>query len=423
MNSLIRRFVLPVCALAGSALLLILALVFITSSVTHADNNEPYRNGRLITIHDRGVEKVILSQAGTVGDALKDADIILSPKDTVEPSVDEKLIASEYQVNIYRARPVIVVDGDIRQKIITPYQTVEQIVADAGIVLYPEDETTLGLVNDLSEGAGLQLTIKRSTLISFNQYGKTGDVRTRGRTVGEMLIEKGINVSKDDRVLPDQSVQITAGMSVRIWREGKQTVTVEEQIDFETDKIENADLNVGYVEVRTAGEKGLRNVTYEVLIQDGKEVSRIEIVGVVTQQPKKQVEVIGVKGQYTTPSENENITWDFLISNGFSRVQAAGIMGNLMQEHHFNTTGDGLAQWTGSRRANLYSRPYPNNIYTQLNFLMEELNGGYAGVRDAMKASDSLVEVVQIFQNRFERCGYCMENNRISYARNILASH
>jgi len=57
-------------------------------------------------------------------------------------------------------------------------------------------------------------------------------------------------------------------------------------------------------------------------------------------------------------------------------------MGNLMQEHHFNTDGDGLAQWTGGRKANLLSRPEPYNIYTQLDFLMWELNGGYASTKN-----------------------------------------
>jgi uncharacterized protein YabE (DUF348 family) len=424
MNSLIRKSATPFGALVVAVLFIMMIIIIITSSVTHADSVGGTQSGRLITIHDRGTEKVILSQATTIGDALKEASITIDSYDAVEPAVTEELVASDYQVNIYRARPVIIVDGNTRTKIITPYQTALQIAQSAGIKLYNEDTTTLDRTdNIISDGAGLQLIIDRAIPFIFTLYGKTATVRTHGETVGEMLTEKGIKLGEDDRVSLDLGTALTNGLAVRVWREGKQTITVEEAVDFEVEKIENADREVSYREIQTAGVKGSRNVTYEIIVQDGQEVSRQEIASLATIQPQKQVELVGIKGQYTTPSENETITWDYLIAQGFTKVQVAGIMGNLMQEHHFNTTGDGLAQWVGSRRDKLYSKPYPNNIYTQLDFLMEELNGGYAGVRDSIKASNSLIEVVQIFQNRFERCGLCMEGQRIVYAQNILASH
>lgn len=432
MNIVRRSNNISIGALVVAGLFLISVIFVILSSVTHAGNGTTAGPGRLVTIYDRNIEKAIVTQAETVGDALKEAGVDFDNKDLVEPSVDSKLIASSYKVNIYRARPVIVADGDMRVKITTPYQTAGQIVESAGIKLFDEDKTILERTDDIiAEGAGLKLTIIRSTPINLTLFGNTSVIRTQARTVGEMLGEKGIKLGVDDRVSPDIGIAITDGLVVRIWREGAQTVASEEEIDFEVERIENADMNVGYMEVQTAGEKGLRSVTYQITVQDGQEVSRKEITSLTTKQPKKQVEVIGVKGKYTTPSENENITWDYLISKGFSRIQTAGIMGNLMQEHGFNTTdtsgGLGLAQWTGSRRANLINM-YPDsytNIYSQLDYLMFELNGSYSAVRDAILANNSLdpTNVVQIFQDKFEKCGTCMESKRIEYARNILASH
>jgi len=424
MNNLIRKSAIPFGMLVATVLFLVVVTITVISGVTHADNGSNSQSGRLITIYDRGTEKVILSEATTIGDALSEAGIAIDDKDAVEPAVTEKLIASDYQVNIYRARPVVIVDGNTRTKTVTPYQTALQIVQGAGIKLYDEDTTNLERTDDIiAEGAGLKLTINRATPFTFTLYGKTTTVRTQGKTIGEMLSEKGIELGKDDRVSLNPDTKLTEGLAVRVWREGKQTATVDEPVDFDIEKIEDADREVSYREIKTPGEKGSRNVTYEITIQDGLEVSRIEIASITTKQPQKQVELVGIKGQYTTPSENETIIWDYLIANGFSRIQTAGIMGNLEQEHHFNTTGDGLAQWTDGRRAKLYSRPYPNNIYTQLDFLMEELNSGYAGVRDAIKSSSSLTEVIQIFQNGFERCGDCRESSRIYYAQGILGSH
>lgn len=424
MKKSIYKSVLSFKAITLAAVFIVGVIFFSFSSVSYAGDNNDHQKGRLITIHDRGSEKVILSQAATIGDALKEAKITIDSKDVVEPAVSEKLVASDYQVNIYRARPVIVVDGTMRTKIITPYQTASQIIESAGIKIFDEDKTSLELTSDIiAEGAGLKLTIDRAVPFNFVLYGKTSLARTHGKTIGEMLAEKGVKLGINDRVMPNANTPLTEGLSVRVWREGKQTVTVDEAVDFEIEKIENADLPMSFREIKTAGVKGMRSVSYEINIIDGVEVNRVEIASIIINQPKKQVEMVGVKGQYTTPTENENITWDYLTSHGFNRIQAAGIMGNLMQEHHFLTSGDGLAQWTGSRKAELFSMPYPTNIYTQLDFLLHELTTNYASVGNAIKNSTTLYESVKIFQDRYEKCGYCMESLRLTYAQNILASH
>ena len=427
MNNLIRKSAMPIGAIFVAAFFLIVTTLLLISGVTHADNGSTNPKGRLLTIHDRGNERVVLSQAMTIGDALKEANIIIDNKDLVEPALTEKLVASDYQINIYRARPVIIVDGNSRVKIITPYQTAAQITADAVIKLYDEDTTKLDRTEDiLSDGAGLQLTINRAKSFIFTQYGKTTTIRTQGLTVADMLTEKGITMSSDDRVVPAVDTIITDGMTVRLWREGKQAITVEEPVGFETEKIKNADREVGYIEVRTAGIKGLRSVSYEITIQDGVEVGRTEIASVTTLQPVKQVEVVGARGEYTTPTENETITWDFLISNGFTKYQTAGIMGNLMQEHGFNTTdtsgGYGIVQWTGGRRSELLQMAYPENIYTQLNFLMHELTTNYSSVKNNIVNSGTIDDSVKIFQDQFERCGVCRESQRVQFAYNIYAT-
>lgn len=404
------------------AILLFVSLFF----VLHGRADALHGSGRLLTIHDRGEQQVLLSDAKTVGDALKEADITLDSHDAVEPAVSQKLVASEYQINIYRARPVTVIDGATRQKVVTAYQTAEQIVKDAGITLYPEDRTTLTRSNNLlADGAGLELTIDRATPFNLTLYGTTSVVRTQGTTVGDMLKEKAIKIGGNDRVSVPLSTPITANMNIQVWREGKQTLTVEEPVAFETTQIRDADREVGYKAIQTPGVDGKKNVTYEVEIRDGKEVSRTEIASIVTAQASTQVEIIGTKirGTYTTPSENESIAWSFFMAQGFTREQTAGIMGNLKQENGFKTTGDGLAQWTGSRKASLMSRADPFNIYTQLAFLMDELNGGYAKVQSAIRSSTTVEQAMIAFQNGYERCGICVEGRRIQFSYDILASH
>jgi uncharacterized protein YabE (DUF348 family) len=429
MNSQIKKTTVPFGALVGLVLFLIAAIFFSVSTNVLAQNKDAAANGRLVTIYDRGTKKTVLTQAATIGDALKEAGVLIDANDAVEPSVDITMVSTNYQVNIYRARPVMIIDGNVRQRIMTPYQTAEQIAKAAEITLYPEDKAEISLAENLIDGAGLQLTIQRATTINLTLYGKTAVVRTQAKTVGDMLKEKNIKLGNSDRMSVGANDQISDGMSMRIWREGKQTITVDETIDFKTETIDNADQPVGYREIQSVGEAGSRTVIYEVVIQDNIEISRTEITSVITKQPVKQVEIVGVKGKYNTPSENETIIWNFLRAQGFSRIQTAGIMGNLQQEHQFNTTdvtgGLGIAQWTLDRRTDLINK-YPDsytNIYSQLSFLMEELNGTYYRARDAIMATDNLDTAVVAFQEKFEGCGVCKESQRKEYARTILGSH
>jgi hypothetical protein len=84
-------------------------------------------------------------------------------------------------------------------------------------------------------------------------------------------------------------------MSVRVWREGKQTITVDEAIPYAVQQIFDADREVGYRKVKTPGQNGIQAVTYEVEIKDGKELSRKEIARIKTKSPKKEVVIVGIK--------------------------------------------------------------------------------------------------------------------------------
>lgn len=112
----------------------------------------------------------------------------------------------------------------------------------------------------------------------------------------------------------------------------------------------------------------------------------------------------------------EQIIWNFLIQNGYSKEQTAGIMGNLYQENKFNTGGDGIVQWTGERLLALLQRGEPYSLKTQLDFILYELNSYESEANQAIKQSTTIEEATISFQNKFERCGDCRQDTRISYA-------
>ncbi len=287
------------------AVFALLSIVFISQAGASAKDTA--RDGRLVTVHDRGQERVILTHAQTVGDALKDAHIAVVKEDMVEPSTDEPLIASDYTVNIYRARPVIVIDGAVRQKVMTAAQTPEGIAKAAGASLHDEDTTKLGSSTGtmMADGASVTLTIDRATSVKLTLYGATSTIYTKAKTVGDMLRKKAISLQKDDSLSVPASTPISEGLAVAVWRNGVQTATVEEPITFSTRQVKDADQPVGYHKIETPGKNGRKNVTYEITMKNGKEVGRKVIQNITLEEAKEQVEVVGVKVQLPAGSHED----------------------------------------------------------------------------------------------------------------------
>lgn len=283
----------------GIACIAVLSIFFVAFSFKTADAADPTQ--RLVKIHDRDTDTSIVTHAGTVAEALKQAKISTGPYDNVDPEPDTKLTDTTYQVNVYRAQPVMVVDGLNQKTIMTPYETPSQIAKDAGLPLIDEDKTTLTRSDDVlkSDGAGLILSIKRATRFTLVLYGKTIDTGTQAKNVAGMLKEKHITLGKDDTLSLPQETPITAGMRVELWRNGKQTVTQEEPVAFPVQQIQDATQPVGYKQIKTPGVVGKKVVTYEIEMRNGQEVSRKEIQSVQTAAPQQQVEIVGTKPAFS----------------------------------------------------------------------------------------------------------------------------
>jgi uncharacterized protein YabE (DUF348 family) len=271
---------------------LIGVFVLFSPKVTAAGDGE-----RLVSIYENGTEQTIITKATTVREALERAKVGIGEHDAVEPGLDTQLVASTYNVNIYRARPVTIVDGATRIKTISPYQSAKQIAESAQIQTYPEDNLAITRVDDFvgESTIGLKVSIDRATPLTLVLYGDHVAARTQATTVGEMLAAKNVKLEPQDGVSVPLTTPIAAGMTVNVWRNGVQTVTREEPVAFLVERIQDVDREAGYKLVKTPGKPGKKSVTYEVNTQNGKEVSKREIQSVVTEAASKQVEVVGAR--------------------------------------------------------------------------------------------------------------------------------
>ena len=182
-----------------------------------------------------------------------------------------------------------------------------------------------------------------------------------------------------------KDASISAGMSFRIWREGSQTITAEEEIAFETEQIKDADREVGYKAVQTSGENGKRMVTYNIEIQNGHEVSRTEIASVTTLEPVQQVVVVGSKQPTpTSPSDSQVIGKEMMLAQGFGEDQWSCLYNLWMRESGWRTTAGnpssgayGIPQSLPASKMATFGSDYQTNPRTQIAWGLNYIKGRY----------------------------------------------
>ncbi len=261
-----------------------------------ADSNESQPSQRVITIYDQGEKRVVLTRADTIAETLRQANVTIATHDHVEPALDTKYTTQTYTVNIYRAYPVTVVDGMSRHTILTARSVAREIATAADIAVRDEDTVRLEQSSDpLANGPGLQLNIERATPVTVLLYGAPQQLYTQADTVGEFLAEHDIVVDQMDTLSADTSEVIQANMTIEIWRDGVQTVTIDEPIEFSVRQVLDADAPVGTRTIESPGKPGVKSVVYEITRVEGQETERKIIQEIVTTQPKAQIEIVGNK--------------------------------------------------------------------------------------------------------------------------------
>ena len=221
--------------IAGFASLGFLLLLNIFAVAGRNSAKASGEGNKILTVFENGQKFSFKTNAKTVREALNAQKISFSKEDTVEPSLDGELTGAEYSVNIYRAKPVIIEDGDSKIKVMTAAQTSRQIVQKSGIKIHNEDKVAFEQSgNILEDGTTNLLKITRAKEILVELFGKTESFRTQSKTVEDFLKEKNISLTKDDGISIDKKTTISNGLSFRIWRNGKQTITTEEEVAFST---------------------------------------------------------------------------------------------------------------------------------------------------------------------------------------------
>lgn len=332
----------------------------------------------VIFSHDKKQE-TLPTRAKTVGEFLERIGVPLHDGDVVEPSKDTEILEEKFRINIYRARPVTVVDNGKKTFAYSAATTARSVATQAGVTVYPEDTLTVQPASDFIKDSTISenIIINRAVLVNLNLYGTPAPVRTHVKTVGELLREKHIEMAKDDTVQPSAETPVSEGMQVFVTRNGVQIVTAEEVIAMPTETIEDARLSFGATAVRQEGSPGKRLITYQVETQNGVEIKRQVIQSVTAVEPVKRIVARGKT--VFIPSDKEAV----MAAAGIAKSDYAYVNYIVSRESRWNAAAvnrssgaTGLCQaLPGSKMASAGS-DWATNPVTQLKWC-----SGYAHSR------------------------------------------
>ena len=224
---------------------------------------------------DNGSKVEIKAKKGTVREVLIANDIPFGADDRVEPGLDTKVNGGE-TINIYKAHEITIVDGG----------------------------TT---------------TVRKTT------YKKVGDI----------LKELNITLGENDRVTPDLNKEVATVDTIKIVRDGKATEVKKEEIKFETKEEKDDSKYVDEKVTKVEGKNGEKEVTYNVVRENGKEISREVVSEKVLTEATAKVVVVGTKQR---PAEQKASSQATTSSQSYS-AQSYSSAGGSVRLSNGNTAG------------------------------------------------------------------------------------
>lgn len=346
----------------------------------------------VIISHDHQTQ-VVPSHEPTVGALLSKLQIPVNQGDVVEPAVNTRINQDDFRINIYRAAPVKVEDGSSSLMTYSAATTPRGVATQAGLTVYPEDALTVKPVdNFLQEGAiGDVVSIDRSVPVTLTINGFASATRTRAKTVGAFLKEKGIALSPKVTVTPTTSAPVVANQTVAVVYDGTRLQSVTEDVPMPTQYIDDGSLAYGTFATRQTGSAGKQVLTYQVTVQGGAVVNKALVQTVVTIQPVAQIiargtSLSGIKGDMAAAgiSVDDYQYADYIISHesGWCPTKWQGEYGGCPAYHGTPSSsyvGYGLCQATPGYKMQTAGSDWATNPVTQLRWCSGYAQSRYGG--------------------------------------------
>jgi uncharacterized protein YabE (DUF348 family) len=239
-----------------------------------------------------GQEKVVKTHAGTIQELFNDLNISLRSEDYLSLAADTK-VKNDLAIVWKPAKQVEVIQDQETKTYWTSADTVQDFLKEQNIVLNKHDQ--LNLNPDAKLKKDMKIAIQRAFPLKLLVGGKKQDVWSTSTTVADFLSQQGITLNELDRVEPELNQTVTKNAVINVIRVEKVTDVVEEPIKYAVITKNDQNLVKGKQKVVTEGQEGLLSKRYEVVLENGKEVSRKLVSEKKTREKQDKVVAMGTK--------------------------------------------------------------------------------------------------------------------------------
>jgi len=266
--------------------------ILIVAGVVYSQKDSPTlrpSDSHVVYVYSDGRQQTVSTKAQTVGELISRLDLNISEQDVIEPSVDTPIVEDNFRINVYRARPVTVIDGGVKTVTLTAQKSPRVVAATAGLKINAEDIAKFEQGSLAENIIGEKVVIARATPILLNLYGAQLTTYTQAKTVAGLLAEKNVKLSDGETVSPGPDTPITPNMQIFVLGRGTSVASIEEPIEPPVQYIADAALSFGATAVRQPGTPGKVLKTYLISAQDGQEPVRQLIHETVITAPITQI--------------------------------------------------------------------------------------------------------------------------------------
>lgn len=239
-----------------------------------------------------GEQMVYKTHADTVKEILDEQDVSIRNQDYLHPNLDTK-VKDNLEIVWKQAKQVTIVKDNEKKTIWTTAGTVAEALKAENIVLNEYDKLSPGPQAAIKEK--MKIGIHIAFPLSLVDGGNPKEVWSTSTTVADFLKQQGIQLNELDRVEPSLTETIAMNGVVNVIRVEKVTDVVEEPVEFAVITKKDEGLAKGKEKTVTQGKQGLVSKQYEVVLENGKEVSRKVVSEQIVRAKQDKVVAVGTK--------------------------------------------------------------------------------------------------------------------------------
>ncbi|SFQ21049.1 G5 and 3D domain-containing protein [Salibacterium halotolerans] len=285
----------------GKGMVLALAFLLLTAAGLFYAVHETTKATVTIT---KGEETfTVATHADTVKGMIEEQNLDVKKKDELSSSITEP-ITGNMNLEWKPARKITVSKNGEASSIWTTASSVGKVINNQNIDLGPHDELNKEVTAPVKDG--MTVAYESAFPVTIKDNGKTKEVMTTTAQAGNILKQAGMKLDSNDRLKEGKNTTVSEETELDVVRVEKVTDVVQEKQNFATVTRKDDSLAGGQEKVVKSGSKGVVEKKYEVVLENGREVSRELVDQTKVKESQDKVVAVGPSDQTSIASRGSS---------------------------------------------------------------------------------------------------------------------